>query len=447
MTSMRRAIGIIRVSQVGGREGESFASPSTQRERIRGACTTEGLRLLDVLDETNSVSGGAELDHRPGLGPAVEAVEAGRADVIVAAYFDRLFRNLEVQAQVIRRVEAAGGEVLAVDVGQVTNGSAAQWLSGTVTGAMSEYFRRSARERSGEAQAAAVARGVLPYPNVPPGYRRGDDGVLAPTPAEAKIVVEAFGMRAAGATVNEVRAHLRANGVERSHHGVGAMLASRVYLGEIHFGDLLNLEAHPAIVDVDTWKRVQRARVSRGRKSKSERLLARLGVLRCGSCDARMVVGTSNNSAYWIYRCPPTGDCQRRVTISAEHVERIVVDTVRAALGDAEGRASAEHHARDAEVALERAQANLDAAIRTFDGLEDEQAARERLGELRDVRDRAQDRVEHLGGSRVAVVVNAAEDWDRLSLDARRALIRATVERVLVAPGRGDRVTVELVGE
>ncbi|MBV8734455.1 MAG: hypothetical protein JO321_08555 [Solirubrobacterales bacterium] len=36
------------------------------------------------------------------------------------------------------------------------------------------------------------------------------------------------------------------------------------------------------------------------------------------------------------------------------------------------------------------------------------------------------------------------DDWDELALDARRALIRAVIERVSVAPGSGaDRVTIE----
>ncbi len=164
-----------------------------------------------------------------------------------------------------------------------------------------------------------------------------------------------------------------------------------------------------------------------------------------------MVVGTQtqNGRRYPFYRCGHVReDCPQRVTISAEMVEGLVVERVRAALSDVEGRASAEQGAREAEQTYERAQADLEAAIRAFAGLEDETAARERLAELRDERDRARDQLDRLGGQRASVVLNAAADWDRLSLDARRALIRATVGRVTVAPGRGtDRVTVELVGE
>ena len=348
----RRAVGIVRVSQVNGRDGESFASPGEQRARISDACDRDGLRLLEIINEMD-VSGGTPLAARAGLRQAVEAVEAGKADVIVAAYFDRLVRSLPVQNELVTRVEEAGGKVLAVDVGQVTNGTAGQWLSGTMLGAVAEYARRTAAERSGEAQARAVARGVMPWPNVPPGYQRGADGRLRVDPEIAPIVAEAFRMRTDGATVASVREHLASRGVERSYHGVTSLLSSRVVLGEIHFGKLVNLEAHPAIVDVDTWRRVQRVRSPRGPKPKSDRLLARLGVLRCGSCDSRMVVGTSNHGAYWIYRCPPNGDCQRRVTISAEAVEQAVVDRVRAALADAEGRASAESNVQEAEQALE----------------------------------------------------------------------------------------------
>ena len=49
-------------------------------------------------------------------------VEAGEADHIVVAYFDRLVRSLKVQLEVIKRVEHAGGEIYAIDHGRLTNG-------------------------------------------------------------------------------------------------------------------------------------------------------------------------------------------------------------------------------------------------------------------------------------------------------------------------------------
>ncbi len=402
-----------------------------------------------IIEEID-VSGGTALDRRQAL-EAVRAVERGEADVIVAAYFDRLFRSLRVQDEFVSRVEHAGGQVLAVDVGQVTNGSAGQWLSATMLGAVSEYQRRTAAERSREAQARAVERGVLPWPNVPAEYVKGPDGILVPDRKKARVVARAVELRADGATFAEVREHLRRHGINLSYHGTTHLLQSRVLLGEIHFGDLVNLHAHEPIVERETWTRAKRTKVSRGRRAKSERLLARLGVLRCASCRGRMVVGTQtqNGRSYPFYRCGHVReDCPQRVTISAELVERMVSDRVREAIADIEGRASAETHIHDAEEALARAQADLDAAIRAFAGLEDESAARDRLAALRQARDDQQERLDGLGGSRAAITIGAASDWDRLALDEQRALIRATVEEAIVVPGRGgERITVKLFGE
>ena len=442
-TTKRRAVGIVRVSRLKGREGETFASPEQQRERIAAACERDNLKLAHVYSEMD-VSGGTPLEKREGLRAAVEAVEAGQAEVICAAYFDRLVRSLKVQHELIERVERAGGQVLAVDIGQVTNGSAGQWLSGTLLGAVSEYQRRTTAERSVEAQRRAVARGVAPFPRIPAGYERGADGVLVPS-ERVPAVAEAFRLRAEGATIEEVREHLRANGIKRSWHGVHAMLRNRTVLGEINFGKLVNTEAHEPIVDAETWQKAQRT-VLRGTRLVSKRLLARQGVLRCGTCGARMVISTQshNGRTYCYYRCPPMGDCEQRAAISADAAEQAVSDHVRATLGDIEGRASAQANVRDAEGDLERAQGDLDAAIRTLADFSDEPAARDRLTQLRDERDEAQRRLEQIGGGAVAVTINAATDWEQLTLDERRALVRATVDQATVAPGRGaERITIK----
>ena len=445
----RVAIGIVRVSQTGGREGERFVSPAEQRERIEAACARDGLKLIAVHDELD-VSGGKPLTERPGLSEAVAAVEAGQAEVIAAAYFDRLFRSLLTQAEVVERVERAGGQVLAVDVGAVSTASAGQWLSGTIIGAVSEYYRRSARERSAEGQARAVARGATPWARVPLGYTR-ENGTLTPNPEEIPLVQRAYDMRAAGKSISEIRKMLQEHCVKRSHRGVQELLSSRTYLGEVHFGKLANLSAHEPIIDRELWQRVQRMRAPRGRQPDSNRLLARLGVLRCGSCGARLSsMKLPKQHDYPIYRCPSTSDCAHHVTISAEIAENVVSEAVRNALSDAEDRASCAEGVEDAALALEQAQADLDAALRSFAaaGLESEPAAVQRLAGLRRLRDDAQARLDQIG-PRAAKAVFVAADWDDLSLAARRELIRAIVENVTVAPGgRGPgRLSIHFVGQ
>ena len=436
---MRRAVGIIRVSERGEREGPSFRSPSEQRERIEVACERDGLALVAIHDEID-VKGGAQIADRPGLAQALAAIEGGEAEVLTVAYFDRLFRSLRVQDEVVSRVEAAGGRVLALDFGEVTGRTAAQWLSSTMLGAMSEYYRRSVGERVAGSQAQAVAKGVWPS-RVPVGYARGPDGVLCPS-SDAPVVAAAFTVRAEGASLREVRAFLRENGVERTYAAVDRMLRSRAYLGEIHFGALMNESAHPPLVDVDTWRKAQRTRVPRGEQTKSSRLLARLGILRCATCNSRMTVG--GRPRYPCYRCREP-DCPAGTSIMAHLAESAVVNAVLERFGSATGRASAEHGARQAAEAAERAQADLDSAIRAFGGVADEPAAWERLAELREIRDRAVERANHLRSLHATTALELAADWDRLTLDERRAVIRAGVESVRVAPGRGaDRLSISL---
>jgi DNA invertase Pin-like site-specific DNA recombinase len=231
--------------------------------------SAQGFELLDVVSEMD-VSGGTPLAHRLGLRGAVERVEQGRAEVLVVAYLNRLMRSLAVKDEVVSRIEAAGGAILTVDVGELTNASAGQWLNTTMHMAFSEYTRRDTAERTQGAKERAVAEGIAPFPNIPAGYRRGEDRRTELDPETAPIVAEGFRLRAKGATIREVRDHLRAHGIDLSYHGVQALLGSRFYLGELHFGALVNLKAHPALIDAATWKRAQNQHVPRGRRPKSK---------------------------------------------------------------------------------------------------------------------------------------------------------------------------------
>ena len=83
---------------------------------------------------------------------------------------------------------------------------------------------------------------------------------------EVPIARRVFEMRDESSRSQRSGQMLKSHGIKRSHRGVQVMLASRVYLGEIHFGNLVNLKAHDPIIDRDLWNRVQKMVIPRGRK-------------------------------------------------------------------------------------------------------------------------------------------------------------------------------------
>ena len=258
--SKLRDVVVVRVSEKGDREDEHFHSPEVQIEAARRWARDRGERLVASPIPEIDVSGRLPLSRRPGLLAAIEMIEAGRADQLVVAYFDRLVRSLKVQLEVIERVERAGGEIFALDHGKLTNGTAAQRLSTNMLGSVFQYFAEITGEKVTAAQARAVARGVYPHPKIPVGYVRGENGVLVVEPAAARVVVQAFKRRDLGASLVEIQALLAENGIERALSGVAWMLRSRMYLGEIHFGELHNTHAHEAIVkDRGLFERVAAA--------------------------------------------------------------------------------------------------------------------------------------------------------------------------------------------
>jgi site-specific DNA recombinase len=425
-----RAIGIVRQSK----GDAASSSPEDQAERIAAHCAREGWTLVDTLSEVD-VSGRRPLERRPGLSAAVEAVEANLADVVVVTYGDRLCRDVGVHREVVRRIEQADGTVLSLDRGVITYSTAAGRLMSTFNAGMDEYYAVLSGEKTTAARARAIAEG-RPCGRAPFGYDR-DPGSREPLRVEASkapLVREAFRMREDGESLECIRRMLLRAGHDLSLTAVQVMLRQRMYLGEVRHGEFVNPSAHEPIVDAETFRRVQGAMKPRGPKAKSDRLLARLGVLRCGACDARMVVASAANGTVPVYRCPPNGGCARRQSITARIAEEAVVHATRVALRDLRGQAG--HATRDAEAEYERTEIAYVNAAEASLGL-DPAVVGPRLRELEGARNAARDRLDSLRrGSSFVLMPSVA--WDELSLAAKRELVRAVVERAVVHPGRGS---------
>lgn len=438
-----RVFGIIRVSEQGEREDERFHSPENQLDAIRAECEASGLTLIDYDPEIN-VSGGLPLEDRPALHKAVLAVEAGDADVIMAPALDRLVRNRRVQDEIRDRVQAAGGRLVTLDLGELTNGTPEQDFATGIIGDTNELFRKqiSAKTKRGHKRAIALGRNIGP---TPPGYRIGEDWKLVLDPPKHTAMIEAFRLRAGGATFEAISNYLAKHGIKRTPPGVRKMLANRVYLGEVHHGPLHNLQAHPPIVDRELFDRVARMTLPGGRRARSDHLLARQGILRCGTCGAKMSLGHTMDG-WAFYRCGGY-DCRRKMSIGATIVEDWTADVVKRERADLKARASADDHYQHATTMRDRGDAAIAKLGRLYDKFP-ESVFVEQMTEATAERDRWQDELDRLEPARSSIALDIEPIWERANLVQRRRLIKATLATIIVGPGRGvERLSFKRLGE
>ena len=448
MEATRCAIGLIRVSKVGDRKGDRFVSPKDQQARIERFCAEHNITLLETVYELD-VSGGSSMLERTRLDSILGDIEARRcgADSLVVAYFDRLARSTEVGQEVMRRLVAARGHLYVAEEGAEQKiDTPDAWFIFTVKMATAELYRRQAGTKTHAAKVNAIARGVPTFANIPPGYVRTAAGPLEPD-VLAPVMVRAYELRDKGASWNQVRAHLRAHGIRRSLRGTVNLLSTRIYLGELHFGELVNLTAHEPIVDFALWTRVQQRLSVRGRYSETPRLLARLGVLKCGNCGSALHVGSQSRKgvSYPDYRCPGRSaglPCENSVSIQAPLLEAIVVERARADLGKRAGTLDAEQRVVALSDQVQAAEAERDTLVVAFDPVKNTAVAMTRIAD-------AQAKVNELAARLAAARADADPvfhtyvdtDWDNYDFETQRRLIRASFCAIEVHSGYGrDRV-------
>jgi DNA invertase Pin-like site-specific DNA recombinase len=424
-------------------------SIETQVTLMEEAAARTEATVAAMLPEPN-VSGGNTLDRRKGLGAAVEMIENGEADVLVFNTYDRFHRYMPVQYEVLARLQAVNAKIVCLDYGEVRDDTAAEWFRAHTTGGNNEYYRRVTREKTMAANRLNVRKGVFPGP-LPFFARQRDpengDKVAEHDPRKVKLMQAAIRLRLDGATIREARAYLNRHGVEISYRGLQSAFASKLLVGRIEYGGEVNVESFTEVIDPETFGQLQRVRVTRGRRPKSERLLARLRILRCGTCGTLLQVGTSRTS-YPTYKCS-NADCARRVSISAPAAERELSEFVRARLKGLRGKSSKRAGLRKAQRELEQARERLESLVEMLDGSEDVGKTREKLAAARADRDAKAERVEQLRRAfGQEVTLDAFRNWDEITLAGRRDLISAVVESATVAPGRGDdRITIEPFSE
>jgi DNA invertase Pin-like site-specific DNA recombinase len=178
------------------------AGLEAQRSAIEAEAGRRGWTIVGWhADE--GISGSKGVERRPGLAAAIEAIEDGKAAVLMVAKTDRVARGLRTLLDVIDRVERANGGVVSVD-NTIDTSTAAGRFQTQIMGSVAELERALISDRTKAALAVRKAQGV----------RLGRPSTL-PHEVVARIVAA----RQGGASLRAIAAELTAEGVPTAQGG------------------------------------------------------------------------------------------------------------------------------------------------------------------------------------------------------------------------------------
>lgn len=314
-----RAIGYVRVSRVGGREGDSFLSPELQRESISRVCEREGLELVEVLEELDRSGGDAA---RPLWNLAIERVERGDAGAIVVWNLDRFSRSLIDALGAIDRIESAGGKLFSEE-------GATGKLERSILFAVAEHQRDKIRDNFRRAESSAIERGIHIASRVPTGYSRDPETRRLVPNEMASVIRELFEMRAKGWGWQRLAQwFVEQGGSPRTNaQAIRWMIRNPAYLGHAYQGELVNKRAHPAIV---TKLLFDRANAVKGRAPRHDgRLSSQLllaGLVRCTGCGLRMSVTSTPSGSGAARRIVAAYGCSHEHCVARAAIRGIDLD-------------------------------------------------------------------------------------------------------------------------
>ncbi len=180
----------------------SGAGLDAQRAAIEAEVARRGWTLeASYTDE--GISGGKDVAQRPGLGYALDLIDAGHASILLVSKTDRLARGLRTLLDVIDRVERAGGAVVSVD-GTIDTSTPAGRFQTQIMGGVAELERALISDRTKAALAVKRSQGV----------RLG-----RPSQIPAAVVERIVAAKAGGASLRAIAAELTTDAVPTARGG------------------------------------------------------------------------------------------------------------------------------------------------------------------------------------------------------------------------------------
>jgi DNA invertase Pin-like site-specific DNA recombinase len=230
---------------------------------------SEGWVLIKNRYDDGGISGGTL--ERPGLKALLADIAAGLIDNVVVYKVDRLTRSLLDFAKLVEAFDKAGVSFVSVTQSFNTTTSMGR-LTLNMLLSFAQFEREVTAERIRDKIAASKQRGMWMGGTPPIGYRP-DGRSLAIVEVDAAIVRHIFQRYLELGTVRalhddlirqRIRQPKRTTTVGRTFGGTSFgrgqlynLLKNPLYIGRIRHGSKTYPGSHPAIIDQETWDRVQ----------------------------------------------------------------------------------------------------------------------------------------------------------------------------------------------
>ncbi len=189
---------------------EQALSPEAQANTIQTYAQQHGIVIVAWFDD-QGVSGGSDIDDRPGLTKAIGSLVPMNAGVFFISRRDRLARDSYIAITITRSIEQRGARVISAD-GFGNGVTPADAFMRSVLDAASEYERSLIRQRTKDALAAKKRKGERAG-GLPWGFTVDKDGKkLIPEPHEQAATRRAGALRATGLSLRDIERAMKREG-------------------------------------------------------------------------------------------------------------------------------------------------------------------------------------------------------------------------------------------
>jgi DNA invertase Pin-like site-specific DNA recombinase len=434
-----------------------------QEQLCRKLAAERGWAVAEVyVDNDKSAYSGKP---RPDYERMLADIEAGLIDAVIAVDQDRIVRRLRDLVPLLELLHKLGVPLATTD-GDLDTSTADGIMRAQILGSVAENESRKRAERVAREAEQAAHRGIPRGSRRPFGY---ETNRITINEDEAELVREAAQRVLDGVTITSIARDWNARGIptrQAAEHGwsansLAAILRNpRLYGARTYKGEVVAEDAWPAILDRETFERMQAKIRRQARPGRAPKQLL-TAIVHCGRCGAPMWASArkqKNGERVTRYACikrPGAPGCGA-TTVIAKPLEDLITDAVLHRLNSNAMKRALTHEPKPQKqkddldlAAIERDLEDLahDFGAGTISRRE-WLAAKKPLEERRTVALRELDTTNATAALRPFRNSDVRETWDTLDADRQRVVLETLIDEITInpaiKPGRftADRVEV-----